>query len=224
MPRTKAAVAETARARKPLPSSREALIERFKDYPGITAFNRAYESPEGPGSLPILLIDEDANSCIDSFHQGQLRIGVPKCHLCGKPARLWYLRHVNTKQIGRVAAIRAKGLIPVRMEEVQRKDEIADLMADSADGLVHTGINGAKVLYKIPLDLYNARKREERRIREKRGKNTKQVRADIANDAAARPGFGSEAADAINDGLEYSERAFPTTLEAEAGSLGADDE
>lgn len=205
----------TKKPKNPLPTSKSELLERFKDYPGIKAFERALESPEGPGSLPILLADESPRACVDTGHQNQLKLGAVKC-LCGKPARKWYVRHVNTKQQGRVAQIKAKGFIPAALAEVLHKDEIADLIADSPDGLVHTGINGAKVLYKIPLDLYNARKRAERDARERRGKSAKRVREDLANDAGRTPGFGAQAADTIYGDLEYSEKTIRSTLADEA--------
>lgn len=204
--------------KRPLPETRDDLAERFKDFPGFQAWERAYESPDGLGSLPILLSDEQADACIDTGHQNSLKLGAGKCAICGKPARKWYLRHVNTKQAGRVAQIRGKGLIPVRLDEVRQKDEIADLHA-SADGLVHTGPSGARVLYKQPLDLYNLRKRKERDTRDSR-RSTKHVREELANDAAGK--LGDEAAETIGGSLMYSETAVRTTLQAEAG--GGDDE
>lgn len=205
------------------PSSKADLLERFKDYPGIKAWDRAYDSPEGPGSLPILLSDEPTDACLDSGHQNVVRPGAVRCHLCSKPVRTWFVRQINTKQQGRVAHIRKLGYVPVQFAELASPDEIADLSASSTDGLVHTGINGSRVLYKIPLELYNARKRREREQRDRRSKSVKRVREDLANDAAAAQGFGSEAADAIHEGLEFSSRKVRTTLEEEHAGIGVDD-
>lgn len=216
---------KTATKEKPIsripPSTKAELLERFKDYPGIKAWDRAYDAPAGVSSLPILLTDEQPDACVDSGHQNALKLGAVKCGLCGKPARQWYLRHVNTKQPGRVAQVRAKGLIPVKLVEIRQKDEISDLQ-ESPDGLVHTGPNGARVLYKLPLDLYNERKRRERDNRDRRNSSAKHVREDLANDAGGS--LGSEAADAIHDGLMYEETKHHTTLQDEAAGIGRDDE
>lgn len=217
-----AKTASKAATKKALPQSKADLLERFKDYPGIKAFERALESPEGPGSLPILLVDEDPHACVDTGHQQALKVGAVRCHLCGRPARKWYLRHVNTKQEGRVASVKARGLVPVQFAELAQPDEIANLVT-STDGLVHTGTNGAKVLYKIPLDLYNLRKRAERDSRQRRQANPKRVREDLANDAGRASGLGAEAADTIYRDLEYSEKKIHTTLQEEAAGVGVDD-
>jgi hypothetical protein len=179
------------------------------------------DSPFGIASLPILLKDEHPDSCVDSGHQNSLKLGAVRCPICGKPARKWYLRHINTKQQGRIAQVRAKGMIPVEFSELLRSDEIADLHGDASDGLVHTGISGTKVLYKIPLDLYNARKRHERDAHKARLSSPRRMREDLANDAGGK--LGSEAADTIYSDFEYSERKVKrTSLESEMS--GGDDE
>src|SRR5438105_300783 len=121
-----------------LPKNRVDLKEMFADYPGFTAWERAYESPDGLGSLPILLMVESPDACVDTGHQNSLKLGAVKCPICTKPARKWYLRHVNTKQSGRVAQVRGKGLIPVQFAELRSLEEIADLAGVAADGLVHS--------------------------------------------------------------------------------------
>jgi hypothetical protein len=199
---------------KPVPTTRAELLERFKDYPGLKAFERALDSPDGSTSLPILLKGDPPDACLDSAHQETASLGAVKCRKCGKPMRYWYVHHVNTKQPGRVARVKAQGMVPAEIDELLSPEELSDLVKDSADGLVHTGTNGVRVLYKIPLDLRNMRRRAARDARNRRNSNPKKVREDLANDAAAQ--YGSEAADLVYQGLEYTERAIRTTYEDEA--------
>jgi hypothetical protein len=201
------------------PTSKQELLERFKDYPGIKAFERALESPDGPGSLPILLKGDPENACRSSGHQ-DMSLGEKHCKKCGKPNRFWYVRHVNTKQKGRVAAIKFLAMVPVEIAELKNPEEIADLVKDSADGLVHTGTNGVIVLYKIPLELRNKRARAKREALKRRASNPNKVRDDLANDAGRA--LGSEAADMFHQGLEYSEKTIRTSFGEEMGGTNDD--
>jgi hypothetical protein len=209
--------------KKALPTSRAELLDAFKDYEGIEAFDRALDSPEGPGSLPILLKGDPEHACPSSGHQAMVTPKDTSCRKCGRPVRYWYVRHVNTKQKGRIAAIKHKAMVPVRIEELLNPDEIADMVQNSPDGLVHTGTNGALVLYKIPLALRNIRMTAQKQALDKRRKNPKLVREDLAAEAGRAEGFGAEAADAIYGGLEYSAKAHRTTLADEAAALGEDE-
>lgn len=193
---------------KPLPTTKAELLERFKDYPGLKAFERALDSPDGPTSLPILLKGDPPNACLDSGHQETAPLGAVKCRKCGKPMRYWYVHHVNTKQPGRVAKVKAKAMVPVEIAELLNPDELSDLVKGSPDGLVHTGTNGVRVLYKIPLDLRNMRVRAERAA--VRHRSTKKTREDLVNDIAGA--YGSEAGDLMHEGLEFSQRDVRANL------------
>lgn len=216
-------MARTARTTTPVaaPSTIDDLKARFKDYPGIQAWERAYENPDGPGSVPILLTDEAPNACVSTDHQASLRIGATTCPRCKQPVRKWYVRWVNTTQQNRVSQIRGKGLIPVQLAELMHKDEIADLH-DAGDGLARSGQTGHRILYKIPLDLYNGRKRAERDHRQRRAQSARALREELASEAGHK--LGSEAGDAIYGGDVFLERPVTTHRSTLADEAAGGDE
>lgn len=189
-------------------------LERFKDFPAIDVISRRFENPNDPGSLPILLKDEDRHSCINSEHQNRLKPGATKCHLCKKPARQWYVRWFNLSQEGRNAQMRAKGYIKVEVKELQDADDVSDLIKDG-DRFVRRGDKGQEVLAKMPLEIYTEIKRRQRAERETRALSVRQLKSDLA-EAAGRE-HGSEAGDLVHSGIRVeSVTREKTTLSEEA--------
>lgn len=179
-----------------------ALLEKYKDFPGIAVLERRMESPDLPGSLPIRLKDEPAY------------LEDPQ----GKK-RLWYLRWVNGGQEGRFSQVTdSMGYVPVRIEELQNRESVMGL-AESKDGIVRRGDRGQEVLVKMPLELYTAIKRKQQDFRTRRSRNVKAMREDVAN-AAGRE-LGSQAGDMVHGefSVEIS-RGTRTTLGAEMGDEG----
>jgi hypothetical protein len=172
-------------ARKPTKAAEPAkpfseLLEKYKDFPGIAVLERRLENPDLPGSLPIRLKDEPTHA--QDPH--------------GKK-RIWYLRWVDTGENGRYSMVTdVHGYVPVRVEELQSAVSTIGA-ADTKDGIVRRGDKGREVLCKIPLELYNAIKSEQQRVRERRSRNARAVKHDIAS--AAGVALGDEAGQTISD-------------------------
>lgn len=179
------------------------LLEKYKDFPGIRVIERRLENPDLPGSLPIRLKDEP------DF------ISDPK-----GARRVWYVRWINTIQEGRWSqVVDAMGYVPVKVDELQNAQAIPGL-SNSGDGIVRKGDKGYEVLVKMPLELYTDIKRRQQERRERRARNAKLVKEDLANRAAASEDAGglgsSEAADTIYDDFDLTiKRAKRTTIGAE---------
>src|SRR5438094_3352983 len=205
------------RRRAQPPPDPAVLLERFKDFPGIDVISRRFQNPNDPGSLPILLKDEDPNVCTSSDHQHQLRSGATTCHQCRKPARKWYVRYFNLTQEGRHAQMRAKGFIPVEISDLQDADDVADLFRSDKDRYVRRGDRGQELLAKMPLELWNEIKRRQRDQRMADSIDARKLRDDLAE--AAGTELGDEAGQDIYDGGIKVER-----VRLERSTLGAEAE
>lgn len=198
------------------------ILKRFKDYPAIDVISRRFLDPNDPGSLPILLKDEESSACINSDHQNKLRAGAATCHLCRKPARKWLVRWVNTSIEGRWGQIRSKGYIPVEVDELKDTQDVSDLVRQKEDGRVYVrrGDRGGEALCKIPLELYNYLKRAQRESLKTRGNSKKAMREDLEEAAGAE--LGDEAGQMIHDGgisIESMKRTSRTLDEELADDL-----
>jgi hypothetical protein len=189
-----------AKAKKPVPAQGDAaaIAERFKDFPAIDLLTRRFDNPNDPGSLPILLLDEAADACVNSEHMNRLKRGATTCHLCKKPARIWYVRWCNFGQEGRAAQIRAKGYVGVEIKELRSEDEVADLYVSKKDTLVRRGDRGQEILCKMPLEAFNLVKRRQREKWNAGAKSAKKITSELA-EAAGRE-LGDEAGQTIHDG------------------------
>lgn len=157
-----------------------ALLEKYKEFPGIKVLERRLSSPDLPGTLPIRLSDEPAYL---QDPQGT--------------KRKWYLRWVNGAQDGRYSQVTdSMGYVPVKIEELQNREAIAG-MAESKDGIVRRGDRGQEVLVKMPLEVHTLIKRKQQDLRTRRSRNAKAVREDIANVAGRE--LGSQAGDMVHD-------------------------
>jgi hypothetical protein len=182
-------------------TTKAALIERFKDFPGIDVIERRFENPNDPGSLPILLKGEDAGVCINSDHQNKLRENSTDCHICHKPVREWYVRWVNTGIEGRWGQIRSKGYVPVEVSELKDAQDVSDLVKmkeDEGKIYVRRGDRGAEILCKMPLALYIYLKRAQRETQKVRNNSKKAMADDLAEIAGGE--LGDEAGQMIHDG------------------------
>jgi hypothetical protein len=160
------------------------LVDEFKDFEGIQVLERRLKNPDLPGSIAIRLRDEPGY------------IDDP----LGK-RRKWYLRWINGSEQGRTSLVtNALGYVPVRMDELQASDALG--MHKSDDGIVRRGDRGSEWLAKMPLKLYNAIKAKQQEQRERRSRNAKFVKEDLAN-AAGRE-LGSEAGDAVHDEFDVT--------------------
>lgn len=162
-----------------------ALLDEFKDFEGIKVLERRLTNPDLPGSLPIRLNDEPTYI--------QDPTGVK---------RVWYVRWINGGDEGRSSQVLdGLGYVPVRLEELQNAKMVMGLHK-SDDGIVRRGDRGQEWLAKMPLRLYNEIKRRQHAKRERRERNAKLVKEDLAN-AAGRE-LGSEAGDAVHDDFSVS--------------------
>lgn len=176
----------------------EDLLERFKDFPKIDVISRRFENPNDPGTLPILLKDEDAHCCINSEHQNRLRFGATVCHLCKQPVQKWHKRWFNLSQEGRKAQMRSKGYEPVKVSELSDADDVSDIYRSKDDEYVRRGDSGKEMLGKMPLELYFEIKRRQQALRAKRASSKRFLKDDLAEHAGRE--LGSEAGDMIHDG------------------------
>jgi hypothetical protein len=158
------------------------IIAKYKDFPGIKVLERRLAHPELPGSLPIRLKDEP------TFVEDP----------AGKK-RVWYLRWINGGLEGRTSQVLdGLGYVPVRVDEMQNEQMLGGAQKGD-DGYVRRGDKGTEWLAKMPLELYTEIKRKQQESRERRNRNAKLVKQDLANAAGAADGFGSEAGDMIHD-------------------------
>ncbi len=172
------------------------ILEKYKDFEGIGVIERRLTHPELPGSLPIRLRDEPTH--------------VQDPH--GKK-RKWYLRWINGAIDGRTSQITdVYGYVPVTFSDLQNPQAVSGL-AQNTDGIVRRGDKGQEWLAKMPLDLYNEIKHRQREAREKRTRNTKLVREDLAN--AAGNALGAEAGDTIHDDFNVTVKRHQRTTAVE---------
>lgn len=196
------------------------LMERFKDYPNFDVISRRLLDPNDPGSLPILLKDEAPQSCINTDHQRILRPGATKCHLCKLKARKWHVHYCNSDIPGRWSTMKAKGYLPVLVNELADTEDVADLhkqQEETGQMYVRRGDRGREILMKIPLEIYTHVKTAQADRLRASMKNTKALRAELAERAGAE--LGDEAGEYIHRGgvqVESMTRER-TTLGQEAG-------
>lgn len=202
----------------------DAIAARFKDFPNIDVLTRRFTDPNDPGSLPILLKEEDPNCCVNSDHMNRLRPGATKCHLCKRPARIWYVRWFNLGQEGRNSQMRVKGYEVVKRAQLRDDGDVADMYSDRSekDVYVRRGDRGQEVLGYMPLEAYNQIKSRQRAAWNKTAFSAKKTREQIAQNAGNE--LGDEAGQSIHDGDIQIEsmRQTRTTLGDEAGQTDAD--
>jgi hypothetical protein len=174
-----------AKRRVAVPIDTGDLVGEFQDFEGIKVIERRLQNPDLPGSLPIRLRDEP--TYVEDPHGTKRR---------------WYLRWINGGHEGRSSQVLdGLGYVPVLVEEVQNAAMVMGLHK-SDDGVVRRGDRGQEWLAKMPLKLYNAIKAKQQEKRQRRERNAKMVKEDLAN--AAGRSLGSEAGDAVHDDFSVS--------------------
>lgn len=192
-PQEPAADAPKKRAKR---ASHQDILDKYADFEGIKVVSRALNDPDGNADDGIRLADEPGYD-VDPFGQ----------------RRKWHVRWVNTAEGGRWhTVINRKGFVAVKTTELRNADDVAGL-AKSEDGFVRRGDHGKEVLVKQPLELYTLRKREELDRRNRRSRNAKLVKEELANSAGRS--LGSEAGDTIHDefSVEYAPQRRTTIAE-----------
>lgn len=187
--------------------SPDSLRERFKDFASMDIIERRFLDPNDPGSLPILLNDEDAACCVNSDHQNKLKPNATICNVrdpeggrCGRPVRRWFVRWFNLAESNRSSAMRAKGYQAVELSELKDKDDVADLyrQAGEATPLVRRGDRGQEILAKMPLEAFVKIKRLQRDDRMARARSKSKIMGDLAE--AAGKELGDEAGSVLHRG------------------------
>lgn len=208
---------------KSLPlGDKAALLERFKNYPAIAVIERRFSDPNDPGSLPILLSDEDRNACLSTDHQAKLRENATTCFKCKKPIRKWIVRWVNTSIEERWGQIKSKGYVPVEVKELNDAQDVSDLVQraeTTGETYVRRGDRGQEVLCKMPLELYIYLKRAQRESQRLRSNSKKAMREDLAELAGAE--LGDEAGESLLGG-GISIESMTRTTRTLADELGDD--
>lgn len=211
-------VAVEAKPQAPLTTAAD-ILERFKDYPALDVVSRRFSNPDDPGSLPILLKDEQPRCCLNSDHQRQLKPGATKCHLCKLAARKWHIHTCNTTIEGRWATMKSKGYVPVLVSELQDSEDVSDLVKvkeDDGSVYVRRGDRGKEITMKQPLEIYNYIKTLQAKQRRARERNPRLQQEELAERAGAD--LGDEAGSFVHGGgiqVESMTRS-KTTLEEEA--------
>lgn len=189
---------EGAVSTAPKLTAREAILDKYKDFEGIKVVSRALNNPDADSDDGIRLKDEPGYE-VDPTGKN----------------RKWHLRWVNTAEGGRWhSVINRKGFVAVKVAELQNTEEIAGL-SKSEDGLVRRGDHGKEVLVKQPLELYTLRKREELDRRNRRSRNAKLVKEELANSAGQQ--MGDEAGETLSKEFSVEYTRHKSTVQDELG-------
>lgn len=187
----------------------------FADYPQIAILERRMESPDDPGTQPILLKDDPTPSCAELQHYAQSK-GNRICVRCKVPFRKWYTRWINATVPNRLHGVEYnKGYVKVFVDELRNKDQVSDLAA-TLDQTVRRGEKGSGVLVKIPFPLYCEIKLKELGRRLARDKSAKLMRDDLADATGAA--LGDEAGDSVSKFVTEYKRPKSTVQEELAES------
>lgn len=212
MPRkAKAAAAETVL------TTRDALRERFKDFPAIDLVDRRLEHPYDAGSVPILLVDEPENSCDDIGHAYRHKPNALLCKLCTpkRPFRVWYVRWINAGEPERWSRVRKRGYVKVLVKELQNRDDVIGLQDAKDDDPVTRGDRKQELLAKKPFPYYIEERREKQAREEARKKSKQALKESLV--ASAERAFGDEAGQTMHDQLRIEEiRHERSSLETES--------
>ncbi len=202
-------------------STKDELLAAFAEYPAIQAVSKRLDNPNDPGSLPILLADENADACVNSDHQRTIGPNTTKCPKCKRPARKWMVYWANTASEGRWSQIKTKGYIPVQVKDLKDREDVTGLVTskeDNGEMWVRRGDTGKEILMKLPLPVYNYIKAAALEKRNAQFKSKKKQQEDLANEAGRS--FGDQAGQEIHDGgITISEmRTTRSTIGEEVGA------
>jgi hypothetical protein len=190
-------------------TTKEKLLEEFKDYAGINVIERRFANPNDPGSLPILLKDEADTCCMSTGHQSKVlsrsqttcREKLPSGARCGLPVRHWHIYIIDTTADGRWAQMKTKGYVPVLVEELKDTEDVTALVRQKEDnGAVYArrGDRGKEIVMKIPLPLYNQIKADQLTRVNAGLTSKKKLQAELSEGAGRE--LGDEAGQTIHNG------------------------
>ena len=121
-----------------------ALKEEFKDFEGLEVFERR------------VLVGADANNEIRLLDEPSI-LQDPRGTL-----RTWKLRWFNFAKEGRASQAEREGYVKVKWAELQSAESIASAVAgERKDEYVRQGDRGLEVLCKMPLKLYDYKKKRD---------------------------------------------------------------
>ena len=205
---------------RPVPTTRAALVERFKDFPAIDVLERRLDNPNDPGTLPLILKDEPEQHCVSTDHWVKQREriigGRPRCLSGGLPFRKWYVRWINLGEHNRWNTVKARGYVPVEVAELSDENAIADLHVSEKDTYVRRGERGLEVLHKMPLAFFLELQHLDE-LQRRKLTNAKTVKRRVTEDAGRE--LGSEAGDLVDDMKIFESRRHKTTLREELDAM-----
>lgn len=153
----------------------EALAEEFKDYPLISAFEQR------------VLVGADANTDIRLRDEASV-VDDPQGE-----RRIWKLRWFNFDRPGRANQAAQEGYQKVRWDEVTDQDVVPT--ATRTDEFVRRGDRGLETLHKMPLKLFNYKKRRDAAARRGLLESTSQLQDVMANRVSTLAGAAGQNAD-----------------------------
>jgi hypothetical protein len=153
----------------------DTLLEEFKDYPLAQVF--AQRAIHG------------VDAGIDIRLKGEVPYNLdPE----GKQ-RTWKLRWFNFEKEGRAQQAQAEGYEKVKWDELQDRESLDT--GETTDGFVRKGEKGLQWLHKMPLKLYDYKKKRDAHRRDGLLTSERQLRDHLANGVASRAGKSGMNAD-----------------------------
>ena len=163
------AVAQTDEAAR-MDAELDELKAEFADYPLIQVFERRS------------LVGIDANTDI------RLKGEVPLTADPHGQQRTWKLRWFNFAKEGRAQQAAAEGYLKVKWDELQDREAVVGLTTSTIDEFVRKGERGLEVLHKMPMKLYEYKKRRDAARQQGRLESASAMRDHMANSVASRVG------------------------------------
>lgn len=198
-------------------TTKDALKERFKDFPSIDVLDRRMLDPHDPGSLPILFKDDPDPCCGDIGHAYKAKPGALKCPTCKVPFVKWYKRWINAGEPERWSTVRARGFVKAQKKQLRDADDVPGMSDAAENDYVTRGDRKQEVLAYLPFPYFIEIKREKQRQYEAR-QNPKKMKAEITEEAGRDSRYGDEGASALHDSLKVEEfKRHKTTLGEELG-------
>lgn len=187
------AVAQNTVAAK-MDAELEGLVDEFKDYPLIEMFERR------------TLVGIDANTDI------RLKGEVPLTEDPRGQNRIFKLRWFNFAKEGRAQQAAAEGYLKVKWDELQDREAVVGATTNTTDEFVRKGERGLEVLHKMPLKLYDYKKRRDAARQSGKLESVSAMRDHMANSVAGMVGgnSGSRAGDFIAKQMSVELTPGPT--------------
>jgi hypothetical protein len=174
---TSAKVVQQHDAQAELDAELAELAEEFKDYPQIQVFTRR------------VVVGADANLDI------RLRDEPTAAEDPHGSRRQWKLRWFNFGKEGRADQATNEGYVKVRWDELQNQEAVLTDDAQRKDPFVRKGERGMEVLCKIPLKLYEYKKRRDAAVSAGLLSSESRLKDHLANSTSQMAGAAGENAD-----------------------------